>query len=282
MRNYFSLLLLSLAFVSCDVVDEPLKAGSQNPTDTGSVDEKLLQKKVLLEEFTGVTCNNCPEAAKDVRQILNLYPGQVVAMGIHAGGFANPNPADGYPDDLRTPEGNAIFSFANPAGVPSGLIDREDYGTSSFVKFRNSWRGSVGDILGSKAQTDLIINPSISYNEASRELDLSVNFEVRNDLAAAEVWWVAMITEDEVITAQKLPDNSRDSSYSQEHVLRTSFNNAAFGLPLNLNSNAAGEEKNVSAQLTLNNDWKAEDCHVVIYAYDKNTNAIIQVEELAL
>ncbi len=283
MKKFLILLSLALLAMSCDKIEQPLKtSGITGGPDTSGTDEKLLLKKVLIEEFTGVTCNNCPLAAQDVKEILTLYPGRVVAMGIHAGGFSNPQPTEGYPDDLRTPEGNAIFSFANPAGVPSGMVDRLDHGSASLVKFRQSWKGEVSDILSAQDKTDITIKINASYDAASREASIAPEFSVINDLAGADLYWAAFIVENDVITAQKLPDNSKDPAYSQQHVLRTSFNNAAFGLPLALTTTAAGGTASEAANETLDNSWEAGNCHVIVYVYDNNTKAVLQVEEAHL
>lgn len=281
MKKFFALFLSIASVVACDTIDEPLKnPGSTNGPDT-TVDEALTLKKVLIEEFTGVTCNNCPNAAKVVKQLIEAYPGRVVAMGIHAGGFANPNPADGYPDDLRTEEGTAIFNFANPAGVPSALIDRTDYGRSSFVKFSSGWASSVAEIVENQEKTDLIIDSEVFFNTSTRELDIETNFTAVNDLAGADLYYAVMLTENDVITAQKLPDNSRDPAYAQQHVLRASIN-SAFGLPLQLPANTAGSSISHSNDLILDSEWVAENCHVVIYVYDDASKRILQAEEIAL
>jgi len=281
MKRFFALFITLVSLLACDTIDEPLKNPGSNGDPDTTVDEALTQKKVLIEEFTGVTCNNCPNAAKVVKQLIEAYPGRVIAMGIHAGGFATPNPADGYPDDLRTEEGTAIFEFANPAGVPSALIDRTDFGSNAFVKFRNGWPTAVADIIEGQDKTDLIIDADVFYNQATRELDVEAEFRAVNDLAGADLYWVAMLTENDVVTAQKLPDNSRDPSYSQQHVLRASFN-SAFGSQLQLPANTAGSTKSHTTALIVDEDWVAENCHVVIYVYDDASKRILQVEEIAI
>ena len=52
-------------------------------------------KKVLIEEFTGHRCTNCPAAAKEISAIQNIYGDQVIAIAIHPSGgfmFTQPDP----------------------------------------------------------------------------------------------------------------------------------------------------------------------------------------------
>src|SRR5512133_2768801 len=71
--------------VSCDKLDEPYavkKTGSD--TITGPV------RKVLLEDYTGHKCVNCPKAAMDARVMEEALGGRLILMAVHAGYFAEP------------------------------------------------------------------------------------------------------------------------------------------------------------------------------------------------
>ena len=113
--------VLILAFAACDYIDEPYTEGSEttDPTDT-------VKRKILLEDFTGHQCPNCPAAAVIAHQLQELYPEQVVLVTVHAGIFAqmiSPN----YLIDFTCAEGNALNSFfgVSAVGNPNGLINRE-------------------------------------------------------------------------------------------------------------------------------------------------------------
>src|SRR5690606_12444019 len=62
-------------------------------------------KKAILEEFTGVNCQYCPDGHVIADQILTENPGNAFAITIHQGGFATPS---GSQPDFRTSWGNAI------------------------------------------------------------------------------------------------------------------------------------------------------------------------------
>ena len=57
-------------------------------------------KKVILEEFTGIHCVYCPEGHAIAQAIQNNNPGEVFLINIHVGSFAVP--AAGEPD-FRAP-----------------------------------------------------------------------------------------------------------------------------------------------------------------------------------
>jgi hypothetical protein len=51
------------------------------------VDVTSQQRQVLIEEFTGVRCVQCPAGAAEIETLLALHGDQLVAVAIHAGDF---------------------------------------------------------------------------------------------------------------------------------------------------------------------------------------------------
>src|SRR5688500_18814574 len=89
MKNIFSfiaVLLFILVFAGCDKVLIP-----QQPQNT-SVAVNDTFRKILIEDFTGHFCQNCPAAAEMVDSLSNAYPGQVIGVGVHIDFFAEPCP----------------------------------------------------------------------------------------------------------------------------------------------------------------------------------------------
>jgi hypothetical protein len=103
-------------------------------------------KKVILEEFTGVNCVYCPQGHTIANAIKNSDPDNVFLINIHQGGFSTPTA--GQPD-FRTPFGTPIVqqSYNNALtgfGYPSGTVNRNVFlGLSVHAgytaMFRNNW-----------------------------------------------------------------------------------------------------------------------------------------------
>ena len=49
-------------------------------------------KNALVEEYTGMHCQNCPDGHRIVAALSTLHPENVFTVAIHAGGFS-PKPA---------------------------------------------------------------------------------------------------------------------------------------------------------------------------------------------
>ena len=84
-------------------------------------------KKVIIEEFTGVACQYCPIGHNIVQNLIDDNPGNVFAIKIHEGGYAQ-----GYTPDFTTQWGTAIVSQSNNGGsYPSGTINRQVISSAS-------------------------------------------------------------------------------------------------------------------------------------------------------
>ena len=84
-------------------------------------------KKVIIEEFTGVACQYCPIGHTIVQNLIDDNPGNVFAIKIHEGGYAQ-----GYTPDFTTQWGTAIVSQSNNGGsYPSGTINRQVISSAS-------------------------------------------------------------------------------------------------------------------------------------------------------
>src|SRR5438094_833469 len=114
---------------SCDKIERPYRQSYQvSCADTNA-------RKILIEDYTGHFCGNCPLAAAELYNHLEpLYGECLISIGVHAsaaGTFTAPSPPHAYPDpyasahaayseDFRTPAGEEWYSFFNFTGNPQG------------------------------------------------------------------------------------------------------------------------------------------------------------------
>ena len=122
-------------------------------------------KKVVLEEFTGISCGWCPDGHIIAQNIQNNNPENVFLINIHQGGFSNPG--NGQPD-FRTPFGNALAGQVGANFYPSGTINR-----NSNALGRGSWNGAANSVLGQDSNVNLGIEADIDVqtNEMTIHLE---------------------------------------------------------------------------------------------------------------
>ena len=123
-------------------------------------------KKVVLEEFTGITCGYCPDGHVIAQNIQNNNPGNVFLINIHQGSFANPGNS-GF--DFRTPFGNAIAAQVGANFYPSGTINRNSnaIGRGEWTSAANTALGQSSDVnVGVEADIDVETNTITVHVEA--------------------------------------------------------------------------------------------------------------------
>ena len=124
-------------------------------------------KKVILEEFTGVNCVYCPQGHAIANSIKNSNPTNVFLINVHVGGFATPSA--GQPD-FRTQYGTAIANQSGLTGYPAGTINRAIFtglsqnGGIGTAMNRNNWNTAANQTLAQSSYVNVATAASIDAN----------------------------------------------------------------------------------------------------------------------
>ena len=70
-------------------------------------------KNILIEDFTGHLCKNCPDAARELDAIHDFYGSRIIGLALHVGTtFGRP-----YPTDISVnPDQKFIYDFRTNKG----------------------------------------------------------------------------------------------------------------------------------------------------------------------
>lgn len=278
MKNLISLCLLlsSLLWLGCEEIPPEInpRMGGENPIEVTPVDSQ--QRQVLIEEFTGVRCVNCPAGSAAIEGLLADYGQRLVAISIHAGSFAPP-----YPDseDFRTDEGTNLLSYLGaPLGYPTAVVNRKKFeGEFDLQLGRTQWPGFIVDELGSPPKVKIDIQNA--YSDEDRRLEVKVTLYVEENIAEDEVHISVAITENDIQELQLTPSSGTpDPNYKHKHVLRdmlTTYNGDRIDEALTA---GAVIEKNYT--MTLPTGWVAENCEVVAFVnFDGDNKEVLQAHQ---
>lgn len=279
MKNLSRLLFLFsiISFSSCDKIDGPY---GTPVTQTGGGDSVQIIRKVLIEDFTGHTCGNCPRAAENLHEIETLYGEQIVPMAVHAGFFAAPSGSH-YSADYRTAVGNDLDQFFgnSAAGLPNGLVNRSNFGGSSSIISRTDWASKASELVALPPEAWITITPN--FNNTTRQLSISVVTKILEEISEP-LNIVYYITEDSIQSPQKdysLPDPSSIDDYYHRHMLRGSMNGAWGDLLGNGVGYTQNQEFTTTATLTLPTEWNANRISVLALVYRTNSKEAVQAEQ---
>ncbi|MDL2239890.1 Omp28 family outer membrane lipoprotein [Bacteroidales bacterium OttesenSCG-928-K03] len=262
LKHILPLVIISLV-VACDIIPEDsYLIPIENSSDSADISKRV----VLIEEFTGHRCNNCPKAAEEVKKLQLIYGDKLIVMALHTGQLSNPYPPD-FITNYRTPEGNEIFNHFNISAIPIGMVNRINYGGSPLVNY-GDWEPKIADIIN----RDAIVNVEFTreYNSDNRSLSINVKTQFIGD-EALPTKLCAFITESGMISPQSY-GTEVVYDYVHNHVLRTSFEESGtWGIELI----GIGAETN-SLNVTLKDNWVAENCEIIVYVYNTQTMEILQ------
>jgi len=237
-------------------------------------------KKVLLEEFTGVRCVNCPQAQAEVTnlQSASVYGENLIAVSYHAGFFSDPYPES--TNDFTTNAGTEILNFLKtPIGYPSGVVNRRQFEGErglQIIQFA-TWGGFVAQALDDEPLIAITMENGFIPN--SRRLSTTVDITPLA-LIAEDLNITVLITENNVKSVQ-LTGEGIVNDYTQKHVFRTMLT-GTLGDPISA-SLQIGIPNQETFSFTLPEDWIAENCSVVAFVHQTNGGMeVLQVEELKI
>ncbi len=256
-------LSIGLLVSACDKID----LNDVNQTATVSSN-----KKVLIEDFTGHTCVNCPRAHEELHTLMEAYGDtNLFAVAIHAGSFANPTGTP-FEYDFLTEAGNAYYNEWQPQAFPIGMVNRKKV-DNVFLQDVGAWGTLAAKAfketapLNIKVEVDGISN----QNTISGKVHLSFIEELKENVKLQII-----VTEDSIIKPQLTPEGPKED-YVHMHVLRGAVN-GNWGEDLPNDSYAANETATISFNnYTLGDDWTPKNLMVLAYLYNADTKEILQV-----
>ena len=217
-------------------------------------------KNVLLVDFTGQRCGNCPKANEEIEPRQRQYGGDtVIAVGMHSGplGFKGTPKVLGLATDL----GDTYYNHWGVEYQPTGVIDylgKVDY---------TAWAANVTERL--KKQTTVSISATTEGEGTDLHGNVSVEFSDAMVRGKLQLWLV----EDSITAMQLMPDGSPNKDYVHMHVFRDAIN-GTWGQDLTA-VNAMGWNPVVSYQYTLNESWNRKHLWLIAFVYDDS--GVLQV-----
>ncbi len=243
---------MAMAAASCSNIDEGDRLIYVKPAEVG--------RAILIEDFTGQKCINCPTGTEIINGIVDTYgEDNVIAVGVHSGplGFAGNSKTVG----LMTDTGNEYYTHwdkENKMGQPWVIFNRKTSPDSHY----NNWAAMVGTIISEKA--NLSVKIANAYDAATRTLTTTVEADGVNGTVNGklQVW----IVEDGVKALQMMPDGKSNKEYIHNHVFRAAVN-GTWGEDVTVKE---GETTTMKYSYKLPEAWNADNIAVVAFVYNDN------------
>lgn len=221
MKRLFLFATIIMGLTACSNIDEDERLIYVEPAE--------VNRPVLIEDFTGQACVNCPNATAAIHELQETYGEEnVIAVAIHCGPFAHlrSNMGNAFLSDLGTKLGDEYYTHWNIEAQPGVKINR-----GAPIYDTNQYAAAVANEL---KKTSTVHFDAVEFSNNAVLVNLSSSDRVEGRL---QVW----IVEDSINAKdpqtkyqQFMPDGSRRQDYVHNHVFRASLTNDAYGEPVTL------------------------------------------------
>jgi thiol-disulfide isomerase/thioredoxin len=240
-------------------------------TDTGTSHGST----VLIEDFTGHYCGNCPAAHEILIQLLDKYKERLVPLCIHAGFFAGTTFGENYTTDYTTPEGNVLFDYFNSPDPPVGLVNRTP--SENPVLTKDTWDAAIAEQL--KKPAPVHINIQNTFDVETRKLGVMTEVIILKDTDLA-ISISVYLSEDSLISGQldynAVPSDIPD--YIHRYVFRASLN-GTFGEVISTGKIYKGDILEKNYFMTLPPEFNEKHCNVIVFVSDDETKEVLHVHQ---
>lgn len=174
-------------------------------------------KNVLIEEFTGVRCLNCPQGHAELRSLKQTYPGRVIGMSLHS--YLQDEVYPYSKVDLKSAIAQKIETYlVYPGYKPNGAIDRVNFaGGQTVCNDYLDWATLLPQRMSVTTPVNLIVIPT--FNATTGELLIDVKAHYTLDQTDPNKLSLYLV-EDSIITAQLQPNNTVDTNYIHNEIVR--------------------------------------------------------------
>jgi hypothetical protein len=255
---FFGLIALTFLFSACDEIEGPY---TEVP-DVGPVGDTI--HTVVLFEFTGWECINCPNAHREIDKLHGVYGEIFQPISIHAGGFAAPR--DEYDNDYRTDVGNELNESMNVQQYPIGAVNAL---TGDSLTSENSWGTKIFNELKKATVANIKMDESVSTDSTKISISLDIEFSLQ---LSGDYYVCAYMVENGIIGPQN-DGGEIIEDYVHKHMLRASFN-GTWGDKI-----ATDPVKGFSVKkdytLNLDSKWVVDSLHIIPFIYENSTKRVV-------
>lgn len=216
-----------------------------------------IRRNVLVEEFTGQRCTNCPDAHRLMSELQRQYGNQLIVVAIHAGGFGisegeNPNILG-----LMQEEGNVYADRWGVEQYPSAVVNRQGEALSS-----DKWASSIRSAM--ERSTNVGMTAEAKTDGATITCGIAMEAASSTFEGKLQIW----VTEDD-ITALQIDNGAVLTDYTHNHVFRACVKKDdlqdEWGEDIVVNANI---DIVIEREVAVRKEWNIDKLNVVAFLYN--------------
>lgn len=263
----FSILFL---FQSCsEILPDPARVDTKNSLqDTvylKSTTSTPQERVVLMEEFTGASCTNCPAAHAVISDILSTVGHERLSViSLHPEGNSLARPVETGEEDLRTEGAKLISEKFGVTSMPLALLDRTSKSGGNPIYGKGEWVNTINQLITETPQAN--ITSKVEYDNDHNKYRYDLEIELLEDISENLVYTIAIL--EDSIRVTQINGSAHVADYPQLHVLRKYLTNATGSTLPNINGATTYAKGTViKKQILLDLDSKWKDSYLSVVAF---------------
>ncbi len=208
-KKYIFLVLSALAIVSCQTIDES-ERWLEAPKLSG------IESPVLIEEYTGQQCVNCPEAAELLHQLITQsnVPHIIVAMHSPYSGSTLPTLEAKEAQDYSV-------HFGHKRSVPGVMINRVKFSSDLYYNVNKATWGSLISLIAHQP-VHYSLELSARADKANQQIEVSLKSALLSSSETQSLGLQLWLVED--VKALQKKHTTWIKDYQHHNVFRASLN----------------------------------------------------------
>lgn len=243
--------------------------------------EAVSAKKIVVEEFTGASCPNCPDARTMLATIEAANPNKIIPIELHPHEIPQGRKIEGKSkyDFTNTFVSDIIAQYYQGIGsIPIAGIDRYSYNNSRLIN-RADWANIIATRIAQIPPVNIKLTNQ--YDDGKREGNLKVHVAYTKTLTGKQFISLAIV-ESDIVDAQEYPSYI-DDNYNFKHVFRKIVTPAGGTSFLDsLTSKTAGRVFQTNFKYAIDPSWNPANCKLILMVHNNQADSkeILQAEEI--
>jgi hypothetical protein len=217
-----------ISITACKEVGPNINLGNKNKAlaDTTYIENPIQtpeEKNVVMEEFTGVQCVNCPAGHQIIKTLQSTFGERLVVVSYHTDFLGEPFAFT--TEDLRTDAAKQVQDYLVFDGYkPAAAIDRFPFNPSqtSLLYSRNTWNTRVQQEMGKTSPLNILLTTVIDTN--IRKITTTVELHYTSTVAEQQKVTMLLV-ENNIVQPQLNTGNVIDTFYNHSDIQRVFITN---------------------------------------------------------
>ncbi|MCR5131800.1 MAG: Omp28 family outer membrane lipoprotein [Prevotella sp.] len=270
MKKICLLGIIAMVAAACSNIEEDERYIYVQPAE--------VQRAVLIEDFTGQRCVNCPNATNAIHELQQQYGEEnIIAVAIHSGPFAHRNTLTSpFLSDLGTTDGDNYYTHWGIEAQPGVKINRQSpiYDTSQYAAAVTSELKKTSPIDFDTIQAVVV--------DGNLKVLIRPSLPSENIDAKLQVW----VVEDSINSgtperkyAQYMPDGTTNTEYVHNHVYRASLTQDLYGDAVKFSAKEGFVVDAINYSLDVSSTWNLDNLSVVVFFWNE-TDGVLQAKRV--